>query len=145
MSSADPFGTKYNKPYQPRDVEEEEGLLSGIADGFSKHSDSEQPSPWSRKKIIGIAILFIALLLTGTCVRRLALGPSSPPPSLWSSGEGDLRSNGTHDFKRTVLIVSIDGLRCVHSVSCSLIPVLMCNCKSGLSGSWSYTQSPRYQ
>lgn len=26
----------------------------------------------------------------------------------------ELRSNGTHDFKRTVLMVSIDGLRCVH-------------------------------
>jgi hypothetical protein len=114
MSSADSFGTKYNKPHQPRDVEEEEGLLSGIADSSSKHSDSEQPSPWSRKRIIGTAIFFIALLLTGTCVRRLVLGPLTPPGhSLWFSGEGDLRSNGTHDFKRTVLIVSIDGLRCV--------------------------------
>jgi hypothetical protein len=27
-----------------------------------------------------------------------------------------LRSNGTHDFKRTVVLVSIDGLRCISHI-----------------------------
>lgn len=26
-------------------------------------------------------------------------------------------SNGTHDFKRTVIMISIDGLRCAHTIS----------------------------
>lgn len=116
MPSADPFGTKlkYNS-HQSLDIaEEEEGLLSGVVDNSSKHSELEQPPAWPRKRIIGTAVFFIALLISGVFVRRLVCGPPPRPSySLWSSGEGELRSNGTHDFKRTVLIVSIDGLRSV--------------------------------
>jgi len=116
MPSADRLGAKF-KPnsHQSNDIaEEEEGLLSGVVDGPPKHS--YQP-PWSRKRIIATAVLFITLLISGAFVRRLIWGPvSRPSHSLWFSGEGELRSNGTHDFKRTVLIVSIDGLRCVLSV-----------------------------
>jgi hypothetical protein len=49
---------------------------------------------------------------------------SAPPSSIRALHfNGDtLRSNGTHDFKRTVLLVSIDGLRNaffdVHSSLC---------------------------
>jgi hypothetical protein len=118
MPSADPFGTKFkHNSRQSQDIAEEEGLLSGVVDDSSKHSEQVEQPPWSRKRIIGIAIFFITLLISGAFVRRLIWGPPPRPShSLWFSGEGELRSNGTHDFKRTVLIVSIDGLRCVHSV-----------------------------
>ena len=114
-SNADPFGTKFKSKHssrQSQDIAEEEGLLSGVADSPSKHS--EQP-PWSRKRIIGSATFFITLLISGAFLRGVIFIPASRPShSLWSSGEGELRSNGTHDFKRTVLIVSIDGLRYVN-------------------------------
>lgn len=127
MPSVDPFGTqfKYNL-HHPQDVTEEEGLLSGEVAGSSKHSEDEQP-PWSRKRIIGTAAFFITLLISGAFVRRLVWGPvSRPSHSLWFSGGGELRSNGTHDFKRTVLIVSIDGLRYVCNVSVAPYSMLIC-------------------
>lgn len=104
------------------------GLLSGVdtepstAEG-AKRASVRKPFDWlesnvSRKhKHLGIlAVVFILLLL----------GAALVPPYLSSNGGSgatsgshpnshfvgsELRSNGTHDFKRTVLIVSIDGLR----------------------------------
>ena len=133
MPSADPFGTKFkHNTRQPQDIsEEEEGLLSGVVDSSSKHSDSEPPPAWSQKRIIGTAVFFITLLISGVFVRRLILGPPPRPShSLWTSGEGELRSNGTHDFKRTVLIISIDGLRCVYFALSSLFSMFMCHCRA---------------
>lgn len=91
-------------------VEEEEGLLTGLAvDG--KDDDLETRSQWSRKQIVGTAAFFITLLVSGSFIRTLLRGPVVPTEfSLWHNGEA-LLSNGTHEFKRTVLIVSIDGLR----------------------------------
>lgn len=132
MPSVDPFGTqfKYNL-HHPQDVTEEEGLLSGEVAGSSKHSEDERP-PWSRKRIIGTAAFFITLLISGAFVRRLVWGPvSRPSHSLWFSGGGELRSNGTHDFKRTVLIVSIDGLRADY-LDRGLTPNLLNISKNGL-------------
>jgi hypothetical protein len=144
MPSASTFSTKFKHDLrQSQDTAEEEGLLSGVVDGASKHPEEIEPPSWSQKRIIGTAVFFIALLISGVFVRRLVWGPIPHPNySLWSSGEGELRSNGTHDFKRTVLIVSIDGLRCVdflHSSSSLYVYVLL---QSGLSGPWSYAQSP---
>lgn len=70
------------------------------------------PEGWSRKKIVGISLALITMLFAGAFTRRLLLGPSKVTNTWLFSGD-ELRSNGTHDFKRTVLIVSIDGLRYV--------------------------------
>lgn len=111
MSSSKLFHGKSRPPAQ-NIVEEEEGLLSGVPDHSSKDEEPDTGHVWSRRKIIGTASVFIALLISGAFVRTLLRGPVSPSThSLWFTGGGDLRSNGTHDFKRTVIIVSIDGLR----------------------------------
>ncbi len=100
--------------------EEREGLLdeSDKFESFDNHFDKDgladtddDPDSWPRSKIVKTASAFIILLVLGAFARALLRsGPSSLHPNL--SFHGDyLRSNGTHDFKRTVLIVSIDGLR----------------------------------
>ena len=114
MSSSAAYLGSPSKPAQKRrdSIEEEEGLLSGISDTSSKYPETRRP--WSRGKIILTAVFFIFLLISGAFVRSLSWKPVPPPSqshSLWFTGEGELRSNGTHDFKRTVILVSIDGLR----------------------------------
>jgi hypothetical protein len=115
--------TSSRKPYEGGNIDQEErkGLLSGSEDGPSDSGnwkaetelDSESERGWSRNKIICIAVGLIALLITGVFARSLFVGPPpSTHPNLLFHGDG-VRSNGTHDFKRTVLIVSIDGLRYV--------------------------------
>ncbi|KAG6827336.1 hypothetical protein H0H92_012185 [Tricholoma furcatifolium] len=94
-------------------VEEEEGLLSGIHSPGLKGDTETGTSAWSKNKVIGTAVFFITLLISGAFVRTLVRGPITPAThsySGWYQGN-NLLSNGTHDFKRTVLIVSIDGLR----------------------------------
>ncbi|KAG6845600.1 hypothetical protein H0H87_006653 [Tephrocybe sp. NHM501043] len=96
-------------------VEEEEGLLTGVPSnsGLKVENSEVDTRNWSRKKIIRTAAFFIALLVSGAFVRTLVRGPIAPTQhtlSGWYKG-GNLLSNGTHDFKRTVLIVSIDGFR----------------------------------
>ncbi|KAJ7797652.1 alkaline-phosphatase-like protein [Mycena olivaceomarginata] len=102
------------------DPEERKSLLSGSdegpsdADNFNwKETDTEPDSErgWSRNRIICSAVCLIALLITGAFARTVFFGPAPPThPTLLFHGD-NVRSNGTHDFKRTVLIVSIDGLR----------------------------------
>ncbi|KAF5382470.1 hypothetical protein D9615_002739 [Tricholomella constricta] len=111
MSSPSRFHGKSRPPStKPHDiVEEEEGLLSGVSVEGKESNDTRRS--WSRGRIVGTAVFFIGLLISGAFVRTLLRGPVVPSEySLWHKG-GELLSNGTHEFKRTVLIVSIDGLR----------------------------------
>ena len=70
---------------------------------------------WSRKRVVILALVFATLLL-GATISRPLLGLSpvqcKSHPNTHFTGDS-LRSNGTHDYKRTVLLVSIDGLRYV--------------------------------
>lgn len=103
--------------------EERKGLLSNF--DAEDHDNGEPPryedeeyaeprgrSPLRKRSIAWIAGSFIALILGASFF--------VPMSRSWCSGMGSasrlpdpskLLSNGTHDFKRTVLIVSIDGLR----------------------------------
>ncbi|KAJ7771942.1 alkaline-phosphatase-like protein [Mycena maculata] len=118
------------------DREERKGLLSG-SDEASEPTDSwkadteleDSQHGWSRNKIIGTAAALIALLVTGAFSRTLLLSPPTHPNLLFHGA--DVRSNGTHDFKRTVLIVSIDGLRADY-LDRGLTPHLLDISKQGL-------------
>ena|ERR1700731_4739985 len=101
------------------DHEELEGLLTPSAVG---------PDDWAVvywRQIVGIALALIFLVVLGRYAPIPLLSSQiSSHDHLYFNGD-TLRSNGTHDFKRTVLIVSIDGLRCVSLVYISrkdLIP-----------------------
>jgi hypothetical protein len=88
--------------------EERKGLLSG-KESLQLESVDWPHQPWPRSKIVGIAAAFILILIGGAFTRVLLLNPQAP---LRKSVKSDtLASNGTHDFKKTVLMVSIDGLR----------------------------------
>ena len=99
-------------------VQERQGLLDEFDRPFDKDSDpfekvTEQDSSdqgWPRSKIVKTASAFILLLIFATFARALVRSPPPSHPNLSFNG-GYIRSNGTHEFKRTVLIVSIDGLR----------------------------------
>ncbi|KAF7364928.1 Phosphodiest-domain-containing protein [Mycena venus] len=131
--------TSASKPYDDRNIDSEErkGLLSGSDEGPS-HSDNWKPEAelasdqgWSQKKIICTAVTLIVLLITGAFARSVFVRPPPPThPNLLFHGDG-IRSNGTHDFKRTVLIVSIDGLRADY-LDRGLTPHLLDISKQGL-------------
>ncbi|KAF9454872.1 Phosphodiest-domain-containing protein [Macrolepiota fuliginosa MF-IS2] len=99
---------KHDPVLDSDEVEERKGLLS--EDYNQKPEPDAQPNAWSRRKIIVTASVLLGLLVTGAFSRSLLI--PSPPlhPNLAFHGSS-LRSNGTHDFRRTVLLVSIDGLR----------------------------------
>ena len=93
--------------------EEREGLLSGV-DTFSA-TEAEKHKQSSLCHLLSFGLARIAVVVTGflCLVFGLLCWFSAPPRSITPLHfNGDtLRSNGTHDFKRTVLLVSIDGLR----------------------------------
>ena len=109
--------TSKNKKSLPsdRDAEERTGLLNPSHDNLHEeaHDIDEldtKPGTWSRKKLTTTAILLIGLLVTGTFARTV-LWSKPDRKQRAASLSGGLYSNGTHDYRRTVLIVSIDGLR----------------------------------
>lgn len=74
--------------------------------------DGEGDDAWSRRRLTSVAGLLILLLLGAVLLRPLIAPKARTKTHPNSKFNGAvLRSNGTHDFKRTVLIFSIDGLR----------------------------------
>lgn len=104
-----------NRAVTHKDVDSEERkalLSSGSHEPDDHNSDNIQDKHgWSSRKIALTALALIMLLITGVFVRTVLFG--FPGPRRQSASSPILRSNGTHEFKPTVLIVSIDGLRCV--------------------------------
>jgi hypothetical protein len=93
--------------------EEREGLLSGV-DTLSA-IEAEELKQSSLFRLLSSGLARTAVIVAGLlCLVFSFLHWFSTPPSsitpLHFNGD-TLRSNGTHDFKRTVLLVSIDGLR----------------------------------
>jgi len=103
--------------------EERKGLLSNfdIDDGDNgappryedeEYAEPRERTPLRKRRIACIAGGFIALILGATFLVPISrawcggMGATSRP-----TDPSKLLSNGTHEFKRTVLIVSIDGLR----------------------------------
>jgi len=80
-------------------------------DSFSRYSEAHEVHLIPR--IITAATVLMSLLISGACLRSLCPLAVLPPSnhSIWLAGEGETRSNGSHDFRRTVIVVSIDGLR----------------------------------
>jgi hypothetical protein len=92
---------------------EREGLLSGV-DTLSAIEAGELKQS-SLYHLLSFGLARIAVVLAGTLclvfgLLRWSSAPSNSITPLHFNGD-TLRSNGTHDFKRTVLLVSIDGLR----------------------------------
>jgi hypothetical protein len=92
---------------------EREGLLSGV-DTFSA-IEAEKLKQSSLCHLLSFGLSRIEVLVTGLLCLIFGLlcwFSASPSSITLLHFNGDtLRSNGTHDFKRTVLLVSIDGLR----------------------------------
>lgn len=115
-------GVSSHNDYEIAIDEERKGLLSGTdAPLLSSRGHSNATSIKSSdvlRKRIRIALFAlggtISLIVTGMYVASLLPGcskdASESAKSLHFNGQS-FRSNGTHDFKRTVLLVSIDGLR----------------------------------
>lgn len=91
--------------------EERKGLLSDSQEAYNEE-DIFSPSPkTSRKGVYVSAIGLIVLMLGAVFGPPLSRGLQSRPIADFDNQK--LRSNGTHWFKKTALIVSIDGLRYV--------------------------------
>ncbi len=105
-----PTASSSHKVSLSKDIETEERIRLLSDDHTGEYQEPEiKTGACSRKKIAITAIVLFGLLLTGT----LGLWVNSDPQEHYEakSATTELFSNGTHEFKRTVLIVSIDGLR----------------------------------
>ena len=103
--------------------EERKSLLSNF--DVEDHGNGEPPryedeeyveprgrTPLRKRNIAWIAGGFIALILGASFIVPVSRGwCPRMGGAVQLSDPSRLLSNGTHDFKRTVLIVSIDGLR----------------------------------
>lgn len=95
--------------------EERKGLLSGVDTLPLSEGDEpkrslwwgDSPLPFGPARIAVVIGALIGLVLGGF---YWLSAPPCPARTLHFSGDA-IRSNGTHEFKRTVLLVSIDGLR----------------------------------
>jgi hypothetical protein len=105
MVSANKFAPE-DSDYDP---EERKALLPSGSPS-PEPDNIEDKDGWSTRRISLTALVLIILLITGAFT-LLLLGGS--PGRKRQPAASILRSNGTHEFKPTVLIVSIDGLRCV--------------------------------
>src|SRR5258708_28320522 len=94
------------------ELEERRGLLySSNEDIEDDHKRNTKSEAWPTKNILITALAFIVLLILGTFTRTMLC----PMPGGWGHSKStqpgnQLFSNGTHDFKQTVLILSIDDL-----------------------------------
>ncbi|EIW59386.1 Phosphodiest-domain-containing protein [Trametes versicolor FP-101664 SS1] len=103
-----------DKPYRPTDEED--------------NAELEVP-PRSRRRLTWIVLLFSLLLISAAIpIRRLL---SSGGSTSTVATVGLLYSNGTHEFKKSALIVSIDGLRADY-LDRGLTPHLLAISKDGL-------------
>ncbi|KAI0314078.1 Phosphodiest-domain-containing protein [Amylostereum chailletii] len=110
--------------------EERKGLLSGSnEDAFDVVPDKQQ-TQWKKTLAIG-AVLFTVLLGAYSGGIIYARSQSLARARMMHFDGDTVRSNGTHDFKRTVLIVSIDGLRADY-LDRGLTPHLLDISKQGL-------------
>ncbi|KAI0632394.1 Phosphodiest-domain-containing protein [Trametes polyzona] len=109
-----------DKPYRPYDEED---------------TAAEPEGPLrSRRRLTWIVLLFSLLLISAAIpLRRLFVGGGSGcgDEKLNLKTSGVLYSNGTHDFRKSALIVSIDGLR-ANYLDRGLTPHLLAISKDGL-------------
>ncbi|TDL22192.1 Phosphodiest-domain-containing protein [Rickenella mellea] len=135
-----PSPTQGIPPHPDRHTDEDidvelKGLLSGEQTPGKSLDNVEDAHdrPWSPKRMACVGLGLVLLILGASLAPPyLGLGSSNKSPhrnSLFNGAE--LRSNGTHDFKRTVLIVSIDGLRADY-LDRGLTPHLLDISKEGL-------------
>ncbi|OJT08147.1 hypothetical protein TRAPUB_943 [Trametes pubescens] len=103
-----------DKPYRPTDEEDAAEL--------------EVP-PRSRRRLTWIVLLFSLLLISAAIPVRRLLSSSESAPN--SPATQLLYSNGTHEFRKSALIVSIDGLRADY-LDRGLTPHLLAISKDGL-------------
>jgi len=109
MGNQDTLSSTHKLSRNIYDIEERRRLLSD--DFIEKPEPETLLKAWSNWKIVVTASVLICLLIT-SAVAGTVLIFSFSQPHLHFHGNA-LRSNGTHDFRRTVLMVSIDGLRCL--------------------------------
>ncbi|KZO93653.1 Phosphodiest-domain-containing protein [Calocera viscosa TUFC12733] len=106
--------TSYPPSYvekEEEDDDEAEGLLTGVYSPEARAADLQSLSLRSLLRTAGICI---AVIVFGLCAGKAvsALYKISPPSKGTGKGDADvLLSNGTHQFKSTVIMVSLDGLR----------------------------------
>lgn len=92
--------------------EERKGLLPHAAEGFDEELPQIPQHAATRRWLliwtVGLSFVMMLGVLFREPIRALVF-PS--PPCITTFDRDTIQSNGTHDFKRTALIVSIDGLR----------------------------------
>ncbi|KAI0086990.1 Phosphodiest-domain-containing protein [Irpex rosettiformis] len=114
--------------------EERKGLLSGSTphDHEDLYDDASEILPRKSRKWLYVAATGFIVLLLGAVFGPALLRTIKPRPKPVADFDSQkLRSNGTHLFKKTALIVSIDGLRADY-LDRGFTPHLLAIAKKGL-------------
>lgn len=118
-SSTDDVADDFHFKEEHDESEERQGLLSGRTDTPTRESggfpgEKSNDAPWSWMKMLAVGAAIVSLLVVSYSGAMYYMRYKSVERAKSMHFDGQMvRSNGTHDFKRTVLIVSIDGLRYV--------------------------------
>ncbi len=95
---------------------------------YDEEENTEVEPPSRSRRCLVFSVLFFSLLLLTIAIPYRRFFSEEEPNEDESEGEGEgegeggarlslqtqgLLSNGTHEFKKSAIIVSIDGLRCV--------------------------------
>ncbi|RPD62707.1 Phosphodiest-domain-containing protein [Lentinus tigrinus ALCF2SS1-7] len=133
-------------PRQSHDEEERKSLIPPEERHLDKQYDEEENAelapPSRSRRCLVFSVLFFSLLLLTIAIpyRRFFSDSDSGEDEAESGSEGGSRlslqtqgllSNGTHEFKKSALIVSIDGLRADY-LDRGLTPHLLAISKDGL-------------
>lgn len=139
-SSMDGMPDDFHLKEELDESEERQGLLSGRTDTPTRESgrypaQKSDNSSWSWGKMVAVGAAIILLLFASYsgAIYYMRYKTVERAKAMHFDGQ-TVRSNGTHDFKRTVLIVSIDGLRYVHCSRQSLMEQLRANGSDGQGG-----------
>jgi len=110
--------------------EERKGLLSSSRDDY-EDDDTPEVQPRARRKGLYFSAIGLIVLMLGAVFGPPLVRTMRAPRPVADFDNQRLRSNGTHLFKKTALIVSIDGLRADY-LDRGLTPHLLAISKKGL-------------
>ncbi|KIM54455.1 hypothetical protein SCLCIDRAFT_31067 [Scleroderma citrinum Foug A] len=109
--------------------EERRRLLANVDGTDVEECPSTSPSSKPAQRTLLASLFAVALLLLSGIVYFTTHTPTARP------GTNDLLSNGTHEFKRTIILVSIDGLRADY-LDRGLTPHLLDISKQGIRATY---------
>ncbi|KAG8867408.1 hypothetical protein FRC20_005847 [Serendipita sp. 405] len=124
------------KTYRDREGDDDDDSLQEGSTSLGSRKSSVGSTRRKRRRIGALAAVSVSVILLGGIFARPFLFDKPPSSKHSDSYDPDIRLwNGTHEYQKTVLLVSIDGLRADY-LDRGLTPHLLHISKRGLRAQW---------